>query len=137
MPTKATPADVFDFDAWIGRPPLAKVTVFPTGGGKKTIVVRANNVEDNEWLQGLFKEDDSLDPGELLLTRCIVGIWQGGEDVVDLDTVDIPAEPIMTRESVRKIRLGLLEAQWMLVEGTMQKASLTRPEPDAPSSPKS
>lgn len=138
MPTKATPADLFDFDAWMGRPPLESCLVTPMSGGRKTLIIRANNGDDNTLGQEWAKANPDGDENEFYLHRCLVGIWQGEKDPKDIPTADIPADPIITVEQVRKLRNAILEKQWLLVTNTLALASLTAPEdPSAPSSPKS
>lgn len=135
MPAQPLPADLFDFDEWLHRPPMGQVQVVTRNRKKWNIVVRANNVEDNEWAQQYVKENESPDPDEVLLSRCVVQITPGGE--VDLAEVEIPDESPIDPAGMRKLRRQMLEAQWTLLLAVMTKTSLTRPEPEAPSSPKS
>lgn len=138
MPTKPKPEDLFDFDAWIGRPPLAAVTVTPTGGATHTLVLRANDVDDFNAVRPRLK---GLDPelredrfAELMIARCTVAIVPG--DTVDLDAV-VVGEQVITGDGVHKLRRAIHEAQWARVCEAMKKASFTIPEPTVPSSPES
>lgn len=138
MPAKATASDLFDFDAWMGRPPLTAVTVTPASGGRKTLIIRANNGDDNELGQAWAKANPDGDENEFYLHRCLVGIWQGEKSAEEVATSEIPADPIISLDQVRKLRNSIYEKQWLLVQNTLALASLTAPEdPEVPSSPKS
>lgn len=136
MPTQPLPADLFDFDEWINRPPLGQIGITTLNRKQWNIVVRANNVDDNEWTTQYLKDHEgTADGDEVLLSRCVVQITRGGN--VDLDEVEIPTESPITPEAMRKLRRQMLEAQWSLLCAVMTRTSLTRPEPEAPSLPKS
>ena len=146
MPTKATPADLFNLDEWVGRPPLIAVPelIVPGLGGTVTIVLRANDIDDIDWVNAQIKADDSLDENELFMHRMCVAVLKGKvtQDQVDdtayLPTENIATDPVLTTEQVRKLRKQLYEGQWLVLTTALSNASMTPPvEVTAPSSPRS
>lgn len=136
MPTEALPADLFDFEDWIGKPPMAQAAIVMRNRKQWNLVLRQNTVEDNEWAQKWIKDNESeFDPEDVLIARCLVQVTRGGN--VDLEAVEVPDESPLSPDAVRRLRKGAAEVQWALVNAAMMTASFTRPEPEAPSSPKS
>lgn len=130
MPTKATPEDLFDFESWLGRPKLAAAVVTPQSGGTRTIVVRANDVDDNEVAMDeaakvpRHRYNDRL--YEVLVARCIVAILPG--DSVDLDKVEIGSD-LVDLDGVHKLRKSI-GGQWVKVVEAVDSAFSATKEPD-------
>lgn len=146
MPTKATAADVFDLDNWIERPPLIAMPelIVPGMGGTVTIVIRANTVDDVEWIDQYLEKNPGTDENQVWLHRMCVAILKGAvtqEQVDDekfLPTADL-TEGLLDLDRVRKLRKQLYEAQWLVVTTALATASLKAPTAavTAPSSPRS
>lgn len=137
MPTKATDADLLDFDKWVGTPPMEHVRVQPTAGSEKEIVVRAYNVDDRDEITRLTAEKgdyENWDPDEVAVALCTVGIFNAGEVP---EQVEINPAFKLTPPQVHKMRKGLLETQWSLLVGALNLASTKVPEATAPFSPRS
>lgn len=138
-----TAEDLFDVDAWATRPALRACVIrrgTGKGRGEVTLVVRANDVDDNIAVEELKKQHPDTDEMELTIHRCLVALLKGSQtDSETLDALPIPAEPILTVGQVHQLRKEIREGQWQLLVSTLVTASLAAvdDEPDAPSSPES